>query len=61
MIFLLPWPKVFTGRNSYVNNYAEAVQIHGGYGFVKEYHVERLMRDKNYPDIRGAPAKYKEL
>ncbi|MBF25745.1 MAG: acyl-CoA dehydrogenase [Flavobacteriales bacterium] len=22
----------------------EAVQIHGGYGFVKEYHVERLMR-----------------
>src|SRR6187549_1922419 len=23
----------------------EAVQIHGGYGFVKEYHVERLMRD----------------
>ena len=25
---------------------AEAVQVHGGYGFVKEYHVERLMRDK---------------
>ena len=24
----------------------EAVQIHGGYGFVKEYHVERLMRCK---------------
>ncbi|HMH33957.1 MAG TPA: acyl-CoA dehydrogenase family protein, partial [Puia sp.] len=23
----------------------EAVQIHGGYGYVKEYHVERLMRD----------------
>jgi alkylation response protein AidB-like acyl-CoA dehydrogenase len=23
----------------------EAVQIHGGYGFVKEFHVERLMRD----------------
>jgi len=23
----------------------EAVQVHGGYGFVKEYHVERLMRD----------------
>ena len=23
----------------------EAVQIHGGYGFVKEYHVERLMRE----------------
>ena len=24
----------------------EAVQVHGGYGFVKEYHVERLMRAK---------------
>ena len=24
----------------------EAVQIHGGNGFVKDYHVERLMRDK---------------
>lgn len=23
----------------------EAVQVHGGYGYVKEYHVERLMRD----------------
>ena len=23
----------------------EAVQVHGGYGFVKEYHVERMMRD----------------
>ena len=23
----------------------EAVQIHGGYGYVKEYHVERMMRD----------------
>ena len=23
----------------------EAVQVHGGYGYVKEYHVERLMRE----------------
>ncbi|MGD8427684.1 MAG: acyl-CoA dehydrogenase family protein [Balneolaceae bacterium] len=23
----------------------EAVQIHGGYGYIKEYHVERFMRD----------------
>jgi alkylation response protein AidB-like acyl-CoA dehydrogenase len=29
----------------------EAVQIHGGYGFVKDYHVERLMRDAKITQI----------
>jgi alkylation response protein AidB-like acyl-CoA dehydrogenase len=29
----------------------EAVQIHGGYGFVKEYHVERLLRDAKITQI----------
>lgn len=29
----------------------EAVQIHGGYGFVKEYHVERFMRDAKITQI----------
>jgi len=29
----------------------EAVQIHGGYGYVKEYHVERLMRDAKVTQI----------
>jgi len=29
----------------------EAVQIHGGYGYVKEYHVERLMRDAKLTQI----------
>ncbi|MGN8056904.1 acyl-CoA dehydrogenase [Pedobacter sp. 22163] len=29
----------------------EAVQVHGGYGFVKEYHVERLMRDAKITQI----------
>ncbi len=29
----------------------EAVQIHGGYGFVKEYHVERLMREAKLTQI----------
>lgn len=29
----------------------EAVQIHGGYGFVKEYHVERHMRDAKITQI----------
>jgi alkylation response protein AidB-like acyl-CoA dehydrogenase len=30
---------------------SEAIQIHGGYGFVKEYHVERLMRDAKITQI----------
>ncbi|WP_224996794.1 acyl-CoA dehydrogenase [Cesiribacter sp. SM1] len=30
---------------------SEAVQIHGGYGYVKEYHVERLMRDAKITQI----------
>ncbi len=29
----------------------EAVQIHGGYGYVKEYHVERMMRDAKITEI----------
>ena len=29
----------------------EAVQIHGGYGYVKEYHVERMMRDAKITQI----------
>lgn len=29
----------------------DAVQIHGGYGYVKEYHVERMMRDAKITQI----------
>jgi alkylation response protein AidB-like acyl-CoA dehydrogenase len=29
----------------------EAVQIHGGYGYVKEFHVERMMRDAKITQI----------
>ena len=29
----------------------QAVQVHGGYGYVKEYHVERLMRDSKITQI----------
>ncbi len=29
----------------------EAVQVHGGYGYVKEYHVERLLRDAKITEI----------
>ncbi|HCX23053.1 MAG: acyl-CoA dehydrogenase [Flammeovirgaceae bacterium] len=34
-----------------MQNAIEAVQIHGGYGYVKEYHVERLMRDAKITQI----------
>ena len=34
-----------------MNITVEAVQIHGGYGFVKEYHVERMMRDAKITQI----------
>jgi alkylation response protein AidB-like acyl-CoA dehydrogenase len=29
----------------------EAIQIHGGYGYVKEFHVERMMRDAKITEI----------
>ena len=31
----------------------EAVQVLGGYGYVKEYPVERMMRRQDHPDLRG--------
>ena len=42
--------KLYASR---VANYvaSEAVQIHGGYGYVKEYHVERLFRDAKITEI----------
>lgn len=36
--------KVFSSEVA-MRTTVEAVQVHGGYGYVKEYHVERLMRD----------------
>lgn len=34
-----------------MNVTVEAVQVHGGYGYVKEYHVERLLRDAKITQI----------
>jgi len=42
--------KVFSSETA-MKTTVEAVQIHGGYGFVKEYHVERLMRDAKITQI----------
>jgi alkylation response protein AidB-like acyl-CoA dehydrogenase len=42
--------KVFASETA-MKTSVEAVQIHGGYGFVKEYHVERMMRDAKITEI----------
>jgi alkylation response protein AidB-like acyl-CoA dehydrogenase len=42
--------KLFSSKVA-MDTTVEAVQIHGGYGFVKEYHVERLMRDAKITQI----------
>jgi alkylation response protein AidB-like acyl-CoA dehydrogenase len=39
----------------------DAVQIHGGYGFVKEYHVERLMRDAKITQIYEGTSEIQKL
>jgi alkylation response protein AidB-like acyl-CoA dehydrogenase len=42
--------KLFASKVA-MNTTVEAVQVHGGYGYVKEYHVERLMRDAKITEI----------
>ena len=56
-----PWAKTYDQASAMAKLYAsdsstkfvttEAVQVHGGYGYVKEYHVERLMRDAKITQI----------
>ncbi|MFQ3576436.1 MAG: acyl-CoA dehydrogenase [Cytophagales bacterium] len=42
--------KVYASKTA-MNVTTEAVQIHGGYGYVKEFHVERMMRDAKITQI----------
>jgi alkylation response protein AidB-like acyl-CoA dehydrogenase len=42
--------KVFASETA-MKAAVEAVQVHGGYGYVKEYHVERLLRDAKITQI----------
>ena len=42
--------KLFSSRVA-METTVEAVQVHGGYGYVKEFHVERLMRDAKITQI----------
>lgn len=44
-----------------MNVTVEAVQVHGGYGYVKEYHVERLMRDAKITQIYEGTSEVQKL
>lgn len=39
----------------------EAVRIHGGYGYVKEYHVERMMRDAKITQIHEGTSEIQKI
>ena len=52
--------KVFASEAA-MNVATEAVQVHGGYGFVKEYHVERLMRDAKITQIYEGTSEIQRL
>ena len=52
--------KLFASRVA-METTTEAVQIHGGYGFVKEYHVERLMRDAKITQIYEGTSEIQKL
>ena len=39
----------------------EAVQIHGGYGLMKEYHVERFFRDQKLLEIGAGPSEIQRI
>lgn len=39
----------------------DAVQIHGGYGYVKEYHVERLMREAKLTQIYEGTSEIQQI
>ena len=52
--------KVFASETA-MKTTVEAVQVHGGYGFVKEYHVERLMRDAKITQIYEGTSEVQRL
>ncbi len=52
--------KVFASETA-MRTTVEAVQIHGGYGYVKEYHVERLMRDVKITQIHKGTSEVQRI
>lgn len=52
--------KVFASETA-MKHTVEAIQVHGGYGYVKEYHVERLMRDAKITQIYEGTSEIQRL
>ena len=52
--------KLFASKVA-VSNSLEAVQIHGGYGYVREYHVERFLRDSKITEIYEGTSEIQKL
>ena len=52
--------KLFASKTA-MDTTVEAVQIHGGYGYVKEFHVERLMRDAKITQIYEGTSEIQKL
>lgn len=52
--------KVFASEVA-MKHTTEAVQIHGGYGYVREYHVERMMRDAKITQIYEGTSEIQRL
>lgn len=62
----LPYAKAAAVAKLYASEVAmkttvEAVQIHGGYGYVKEYHVERMLRDAKITQIYEGTSEIQRL
>jgi alkylation response protein AidB-like acyl-CoA dehydrogenase len=52
--------KLFASKVA-VQNSLEAIQIHGGYGYVREYHVERFLRDSKVTEIYEGTSEIQKL
>ncbi|MCB9247929.1 MAG: acyl-CoA dehydrogenase [Ignavibacteriales bacterium] len=52
--------KLFASKIA-VQNSLEAIQIHGGYGYVREYHVERFLRDSKITEIYEGTSEIQKL
>ena len=44
-----------------VENALDAIQVHGGYGYVREYHVERFLRDAKITEIYEGTSEIQKL
>jgi alkylation response protein AidB-like acyl-CoA dehydrogenase len=55
-----PWPKYYAAEIA-MDVTTQAVQVHGGYGYVKEYHVERLMREAKVTQIYEGTSEIQQI